>query len=69
MKKNIVEFVAQCQNCQQVKVEHQKPGGYMQQIELPIWKWDMITMDVVTGLPRSFWKFDSIWVIVVRLTT
>ncbi|KAH0681196.1 hypothetical protein KY284_022281 [Solanum tuberosum] len=68
MKKSIAEFVAQCPNCQQVKVEHQKPGGYMQCIELPIWKWDMINMDFVTGLPRSFRKFDSIWVIVDRLT-
>ncbi|XP_049378370.1 uncharacterized protein LOC125843200 [Solanum stenotomum] len=56
------------ENVQQVKVEHQKPRGYMQCIELPIWKWDMINMDFVTGLPRSFRKFDSIWVNVDRLT-
>ncbi|CAN4123906.1 unnamed protein product [Withania somnifera] len=53
---------------QQVKVEHQKPGGYMRPIEIPTWKWDMINMDFITGLPRSFHKFDSIWVIVDRLT-
>ena len=40
----------------------------MQRIELLIWKCDMINMDFVTGLPRSFRKFDSIWVIVYRLT-
>ena len=40
----------------------------MQRIELLIWKWDMINMDFVTVLPCSFWKFDSIWVIVDRLT-
>ena len=68
MKKDLAEFVAQCPNYQQVKVEHQKPRGYMQCIELPTWKWDMINMDFVTGLPHSFWKFDSIWVIVDRLT-
>ena len=60
MKKNIAEFVAQCPNCQQVKVEHQKPEGYMQRIKLPIWKWDIINMDFVTGYSRSFEKFDSI---------
>ena len=48
MKKDVAEFVAQYPNCQQVKVEHQKPGGYMQCIELPTWKWDMINMDFVT---------------------
>ena len=68
MKKDLAKFVAQCPNCQQVKVEHQKSGGYMQCIELPTWKWDMINLDFVTGLPRSFKKFDSIWVIVDRLT-
>ena len=68
MKKNIAEFVAQCPNCQQVKVEHQKPEGYMQRIKLPIWKWDIINMDFVTGLPRLFQNFDSIWVIVEKLT-
>ena len=65
MKKNIAEFVAQCPNFQQV--EHQKPRGYMKHIELPIWKWDMINMDFVTYLPRSFKKFDFIWIIVDRL--
>ena len=59
MKKNIAEFVAQFPNFRQVKVEYQKPGGYMQLIELPIWKWDMINMDFVTGLPRSLGNFDS----------
>ncbi|CAN4101627.1 unnamed protein product [Withania somnifera] len=68
MKKDIAKFMAQCPNRQQVKVEHQKPGGYMQPIEIPTWKWDMINMDFITSLPRSFRKFDSIWVIVDRLT-
>ena len=68
MKKSIAEFVAECPNCQRVKVEHQKPGGYMQCIDLPSWKWDMINMDFVIGLPRTSRKFDSIWVIVDRLT-
>jgi len=68
MKKNIAEFVAQCTSCQQVKIEHQKPGGLMQTIEIPTWKWEAINMDFIMGLPRSNRKFDSIWVIVDRLT-
>ena len=46
MKKDIAEFVAQCPNCQQVKIEHQKPGGLLQEIEIPTWKWEMINMDL-----------------------
>ena len=68
MKKDIAEFVAQCPNCQQVKIEHQKPGGLLQEIEIPTWKWEMINMDFITGLPRTQRKYDSIWVIVDRLT-
>ena len=68
MKKNIAEFVAQCPNHQQVKLEHQKHRGYMHCLELLILKWDMINMDFVTGFPRPFLKFDSIWAIVDKLT-
>ncbi|XP_070057278.1 uncharacterized protein [Nicotiana tomentosiformis] len=68
MKKSIAEFVAQCPNCQQVKIEHQKPSGLIQNIEIPTWKWEVINMDFIIGLPRSYHKFDSIWVIVDRLT-
>ncbi|KAH0775071.1 hypothetical protein KY290_012208 [Solanum tuberosum] len=68
MKKDIAEFVTQCPNCQQVKVEHQRPGGLAQSIELPEWKWEMINMDFITGLPRSRKQHDSIWVIVDRMT-
>ncbi|WMV40704.1 hypothetical protein MTR67_034089 [Solanum verrucosum] len=45
MKKDIAEFVAKCPNCQQLKVEHQRPGGLAQNIELLEWKWEMINMD------------------------
>ncbi|KAH0633253.1 hypothetical protein KY284_036039 [Solanum tuberosum] len=64
MKKGIAKFVAKCPNCQQVKVEHQKPSGLAQNIELPEWKWEMINMDFITGLPRSRRQHDSIWEVV-----
>ncbi|KAH0669343.1 hypothetical protein KY285_023504 [Solanum tuberosum] len=49
LKKGIAEFVANCPNCQQVKVENQRPGGLAQNIELPEWKWEMINMDFITA--------------------
>ena len=51
MKKDIVAFIAKCATCQQVKVEHQRPGGMMQEFGIPTWKWEEINMDFVTGLP------------------
>ncbi|XP_055826371.1 uncharacterized protein LOC129894742 [Solanum dulcamara] len=68
MKKDIAEFVAQCLNCQQVKVEHQKPTGLLQEMEVPIWKWEVINMDFITSLSRTLQKYESVWVIVDKLT-
>jgi len=68
MTKDIVGYVARCLNFQQVKYEHQRPGGLLQQMTIPEWKWEHITMDFVVGLPRTLGKFDAVWVIVDRLT-
>ena len=68
MKKDITEFVAKCPNCQQVKAEHQKLGVLLQEIQIPTWKWEDINMDFVVGLPRTLKSYDSIWVVVDRLT-
>ncbi|KAG2383927.1 uncharacterized protein HKW66_Vig0153100 [Vigna angularis] len=57
-----------CLTCQRAKAEHQRPGGLLQQLEIPEWKWDSISMDFVTHLPRTVRNHDSIWVIVDRLT-
>ncbi|KAJ0661910.1 putative nucleotidyltransferase, Ribonuclease H [Helianthus annuus] len=68
MKRDVAEFVAKCLICQQVKIEHQRASGLLQQLEIPVWKWDDITMDLVTGLPKTLKKNDAIWVVVDRLT-
>lgn len=65
--RDVTEFVAKCPNCQQVKVEHLKPGGLLQEIQIPTWKWEDINMDFVVGLPRTQKSYDSIWVVVDRL--
>ena len=68
MKRDVATYVSKCHTCQQVKAEHQRPGGLSQDIEIPIWKWEDINMDFVTGLPKVRGGYDSIWVIVDRLT-
>ena len=67
IKKDIAEFFAKCPNCQQVKFEHQNSGGLLQEIQVPTWKLEEINMDFFLGLPRQQ-KYDSIWVVVDRLT-
>ena len=61
MKRDIVDFVAQCPNCQQAKYEHQSPGGTLQRMPVPKWKWERIAMDFVVGLQKTLGKHDSIW--------
>ena len=68
MKWDITYFVSKFPNCQQGKVENQKPGGMTQEIDIPTWKWEVINMDFITGLPRTRRQHDSIWVIVDRIT-
>ncbi|GJR97048.1 putative reverse transcriptase domain-containing protein [Tanacetum coccineum] len=68
MKRDVATFVSRCLVCQQVKIEHQRASGLLQPLEIPVWKWDEISMDFVTGLPRTQRKHDAIWVVVDRLT-
>ncbi|KAM0070403.1 putative nucleotidyltransferase, Ribonuclease H [Helianthus debilis subsp. tardiflorus] len=68
MKALIATYVGKYLTCARVKVEYQKPAGLLQQPRIPQWKWEEISMDFVTGLPRSQRGNDTIWVIVDRLT-
>ena len=68
MKKDVAEFVSRCIICQQVKTESKKPGGLLHPLDVPLWKWESISMDFIDGLPRSRKGNTSIWVIVDRLT-
>ena len=68
MKRDVAEYVALCDTCQRVKAEHQRPAGLLQPLRVPEWKWEEIGMDFIVGLPRTQSGYDSIWVIVDRLT-
>nr|GEW68439.1 putative reverse transcriptase domain-containing protein [Tanacetum cinerariifolium] len=68
IKAIIAEYVGKCLTCFRVKTECQKPSDLLIQPKIPIWKWERITMDFVTKLPRTSNGHDTIWVIVVLLT-
>nr|GEY71210.1 putative reverse transcriptase domain-containing protein [Tanacetum cinerariifolium] len=68
MKANIATYVRKCLTCATVKAEHKRPSGLLVQPAIPEWRWDNITMDFITKLPKSPQGFDTIWVIVDRLT-
>ncbi|GJS65224.1 putative reverse transcriptase domain-containing protein [Tanacetum coccineum] len=68
MKAIIAEYVGKCLTCSRVKAKCQKPYGLLVQPEIPMWKWERITMDIITKLPKNLNRHDTIWVIVDRLT-
>jgi hypothetical protein len=68
LKRDVASHVAVCDVCQRVKAEHQRPTGLLQPLRVPEWKWEEIGMDFIVGLPRTSAGYDSIWVIVDKLT-
>ncbi|KAJ0714948.1 putative nucleotidyltransferase, Ribonuclease H [Helianthus annuus] len=68
LKSDVAVYVGKCLACAKVKAEYQKPSGLLQQPEIPVWKWEQISMDFITKLPRTPRGHDMIWVIVDRLT-
>jgi hypothetical protein len=65
---DVAEYVTLCDTCQRVKAEHQRPAGLLYPLNVPKWKWEEVGMDFIMGLPRTQKGYDSIWVIVDRLT-
>ena len=68
MKKEITAYVAKCDIYSRVKADHLKPMGLLQPLSIPGWKWEEISMDFIVGLPPTQKGFDTILVIVDRLT-
>jgi hypothetical protein len=68
MKCETTRYMSECDTCQKVKADYMKLGVLFQPFSIPDWKWDDISMDFIVGLPLTADKFDSIWVIVDRLT-
>ena len=60
MKKDVASFVSRCLVCQRVKIKHHKPSGLLQPLKVPEWKWERISMDFVTGLPKTHLGLDAI---------
>jgi hypothetical protein len=67
LKKSIVNYLAKCLECHQVKAEHRHLTGLLQPLPIPEWKWETISMDFIIGLPKSTKQNDAIMVVVDKL--
>jgi hypothetical protein len=68
MKREAACYVSECDTCRKVNADYMKPRELLQPLSILEWKWDDISMDFTVGLPMTTRKFDSIWVIVDRLS-
>ncbi|KAH9289269.1 hypothetical protein KI387_033386, partial [Taxus chinensis] len=68
LRRDIADFFARFLECQRVKAEHSHPAGLLQPHDIPEWKWDVISMDFIVGLPMSSYRHDAIMVTVDKLT-
>jgi hypothetical protein len=68
MRKEVVDFIAKCLECQKVKDEHRHPTSFLQPLPIPEWKWEVVTMYFITKMPRTNKQYDSIMVVVDKLT-
>ncbi|GJV72044.1 putative reverse transcriptase domain-containing protein [Tanacetum coccineum] len=60
MKADIATYVSKCLTCAKVKAEHQRPSGLLVQPDILQWKWDNITMDFITKLPKETDPMDKL---------
>ena len=67
MKKEIVEYIVICMECHKVKAEDRHPTGLLQPLPIPEWKWEVVTMNFIMGLPRTDKQHDPIMVVVGKL--
>jgi hypothetical protein len=60
IKREAARYASKCDTCRKVKADYMKPGGLLQPLSIPEWKWDDISMDFIDGLLLMARKFDSI---------
>jgi hypothetical protein len=68
IKREIAKYVSKCDTYRRVKADHLRPAKNLQPLSIPEWKWENICMDFIVGLSRTSCGYNSIWVIVDRLT-
>ena len=68
LAQDVETYVRTCEECQRNKASNQKPSGLLQPLEIPAQRWERVSMDFVTHLPKTQRKHDALMVVVDYLT-
>jgi hypothetical protein len=68
LRSSVAAYISACEACQRNKSSTQKPAGLLQPLPIPSDPWDSVSVDFITGLPKTARGFDAIIVFVDRLT-
>lgn len=68
MTDHVARFIRSCPSCQINKPSNQLPIGLLSPLQIPTQRWQSVSLDLVTDLPRTKRGFDTIVVFVDRLT-
>jgi hypothetical protein len=68
MKKDVVDYISRCMECQRVKVEQRNPTHFLQPLPIPEKKWEVVTIYFITKLSRTTRQHDLVMVVVDKLT-
>jgi hypothetical protein len=68
MKKDVIDYIAKCIECQKLNIEHRNPTVLLQPLSILEWKWNVVTTDFITKFPKTTRQHDSVMVMVDKLT-
>ena len=62
MKNEVAEYIARYIECKKFKAEHRHPTCLLQPLPIPYWKWEIISLDFIIGLPKNQKQNDYVMV-------
>src|ERR1043165_1667765 len=68
MKRDTARYVAECDVCRRIKAEHQRVASTLKPLPIPEWKWDKVSMDFITGFPKTQKGNDAIFMVIDRIS-
>jgi hypothetical protein len=62
MKKDVIDYITRCMECEKVKANHKYPASLLQAFPIPKWKWEVVIIDFIAKFSKITKKNYSIMV-------